>query len=93
MQSLVCLRRISNNDYNNQLIFVGGKTLGMEIWKTIQTVEACEDVRDGIRDAANDVEDAYEENVELNQTVTDYNENITYVSRICSFIVPVNLTL
>jgi hypothetical protein len=52
----------------------------LDAWSVYQTWSDCEKLVDKVDDAADDIEEAYYDNVDLNTTVTDYLENVTYVS-------------
>ena len=57
-------------------------SVALEAWSLYQTWSNCEKLADKVDDAADDIKKAYDDNVDLNVTVTKYLENITYVSAI-----------
>ena len=55
-------------------------SVALDAWSVYQTWKDCEKLADNVDDTADDIKKAYDENVDLNTTVTQYLENITYVS-------------
>ena len=65
----------------------------MEAWGIYQTWSECEKLEGKVDEAADDIEDAYYDNVDLNSTVTEYLDNITYVSDQCDYEVRLVLAI